>query len=40
MREVGQLLYGVMFMAFDGVFFLTLHLYLVPLLYLWSTEAS
>ena len=37
---VGQLVYGVVFVAVAGVFFLSLHLYLAPLLYLTSTTSS
>lgn len=34
---VGQLVYGLVFVAVAGVFFLTLHLYLAPVLYLTSS---
>lgn len=33
---VGQPVYGLVFVAGAGAFFLTLHLYLAPLLYLTS----
>ena len=37
---VGQLVSGVVFVAVAGVFFLALHLYRAPLLYLTSTTTS
>lgn len=37
MGDLGRLVYGVAFVAVAGVFFLTLHLYLAPLLYLCSS---
>ena len=36
MGEVCRLVYGVVFVAVAGVFFLALHLYLAPLLYLYE----
>jgi hypothetical protein len=35
---VGQLVYGLVFVAVAGAFFLTIHLYLAPLLYLTSAS--
>jgi hypothetical protein len=36
MGDVCRLVYGLVFVAVAGVFFLTLHLYLAPLLYLYD----
>jgi len=37
---VGQLVYGVVLVAVAGAFFLALHLYLAPLLYLLTSAPS
>jgi len=37
---VGQLVYGVVLVAVAGAFFLALHLYLAPLLYLLTSATS